>query len=434
MSVIEPTGKRYATLLALIFAGEVMFSLPFHIPRFFRPTMLDVFQLSNTQLGDIFAMYGVVALLAYFPGGTLADRFNARTLIVLSLVATSLGGFYLYTIPTLTGLYALFAYWGLTSILLFWAALIKATRDWGGEQTQGLAFGMLDGGRGLVASVFATIALFILSERIASTGSNPEALKSVILFYSVVILLAAAVIWLTLPAASSRTPTHQTTDRSHWRWVLSEPRVWLQSGVVICAYCGFKSLDNYGIYAVQVLDMDQLEAAKLNTYASYLRPVAAIAAGLWADRWSASKLVTLLFFVACAAFFAMSQGFSTEVATYLILANLLVTFVAVYALRAIYFSLIEEAKLDKRITGSAVGLISVLGFTPDIFFASVAGRILDANPGAVGFEHYFLLMAAICAVGMVFTLTLSRHLALQKNTPSPTSPAGAQGDHIRARH
>ena len=119
MSVIEPTGKRYATLLALIFAGEVMFSLPFHIPRFFRPTMLDVFQLSNTQLGDIFAMYGVVALLAYFPGGTLADRFNARTLIALSLVATSLGGFYLYTIPTLTGLYALFAYWGLTSILLF---------------------------------------------------------------------------------------------------------------------------------------------------------------------------------------------------------------------------------------------------------------------------------------------------------------------------
>ena len=112
----------------------------------------------------------------------------------------------------------------------------------------------------------------------------------------------------------------------------------------------------------------------------------------------------------------------------------MVTFVAVYALRAIYFSLIEEAKLDKRITGSAVGLISVLGFTPDIFFASVAGRILDANPGAVGFEHYFLLMAAICAVGMVFALTLSRHLALQKNTPSPTSPAGAQGDHIRARH
>lgn len=63
----------------------MIFSLPFHIPRFFRPTVLDVFGLSNTQLGDIFAVYGVVALAAYFPGGAIADRYSVRTLIALSL-------------------------------------------------------------------------------------------------------------------------------------------------------------------------------------------------------------------------------------------------------------------------------------------------------------------------------------------------------------
>lgn len=413
MSVItEPTVKRYGTLLALILAGEVIFSLPFHIPRFFRPTMLDVFQLSNTQLGDIFAMYGVVALLAYYPGGAIADRFEARSLIALSLVATALGGFYLYTLPNLTGLYLVFAYWGLTSILLFWAALIKATRDWGGEQTQGLAFGVLDGGRGLVASVFASVALFILSERMASTGSNPAGLQAVILFYSSVSLLSAAVIWFTLPTSDSPVSAGQASERPHWRQVISEPSVWLQAGVVICAYCGYKSLDNYGVYAVQVLEMDQLQAATLITYASYTRPVAAIAAGLWADRWRSSKLVTLLFGCAGAAFFAMSQDFTATVATRLLLANVLITFVAVYALRGIYFSLIEEARLDRRITGSAVGLISVLGFTPDVFFAAITGRILDANPGAVGFQHYFLVLAVICAAGMCFTLALSRHLVV----------------------
>ena len=78
-------------LFALILAGEVIFSLPFHIPRFFRPNMLEVFQLSNTSLGDIFAVYGVVALLAYFPGGTIADRFPPRILMCLSLAATGLG-------------------------------------------------------------------------------------------------------------------------------------------------------------------------------------------------------------------------------------------------------------------------------------------------------------------------------------------------------
>jgi hypothetical protein len=107
------------------------------------------------------------------------------------------------------------------------------------------------------------------------------------------------------------------------------------------------------------------------------------------------------------------------VTTQLVIANLMITFVAVYALRGIYFSLIEEAKLDKRITGSVVGLISVLGFTPDIFFGAISGRILDANPGAVGFQNYFLLLTWICVAGMAFTLVLSRLLAARKKVTDP---------------
>ncbi|MEE4145120.1 MAG: MFS transporter [Halieaceae bacterium] len=398
-------------LFALILAGEVIFSLPFHIPRFFRPNMLEVFQLSNTQLGDIFAVYGVVALLAYFPGGTIADRYPARTLMTLSLAATGLGGLYLWTLPGLLGLYLLFAYWGLTSILLFWAALIKATRDWGGEHTQGMAFGMLDGGRGLVASLFATAATLILAAQLAANGGGQQSLQAVILFYSVVSLLSAAVVWFALPPGNSTGPATSPEGRPHWLQAISTPSVWLQAGVVVCAYCGYKSLDNYGVYAVQVLEMSPLEAAAMNTWASYARPVAAVAAGLWADRWRSSKLVCLLFFCAAAAYFCLSLERAVSMTGALLLANILITFIAVYALRGIYFSLIEEAGLDRRITGSAVGLISVLGFTPDIFFAAITGRILDANPGAAGFHDYFLLIALISAAGMACTLALSRQVA-----------------------
>jgi sugar phosphate permease len=412
----EVTGaavRSSSVLFALILAGEMIFSLPFHIPRFFRPTMLEVFQLSNTQLGDIFAVYGVVALLAYFPGGAIADRYSARSLMVLSLIATAVGGLFFATLPPLAGLYLLFAFWGLTTILLFWAALIKATRDWGGESTQGLAFGFLDGGRGLAASVFATIAVWILGARLSATGSNASAMQAIILFYSVVSLSSALVIWLLLPPGPSPGPERRRREATTapWRRVLSERSVWLQAGVVICAYCGYKALDNYGLYAVQVLHMSPLEAATLNTWASYCRPVAAIAAGLWADRWRSSNVVTLLFASAAAVFCVLAVRDMAALGQELILANLLFTFVAVYALRGIYFSLIEEAGLDRQVTGSAVGLISVLGFTPDIFFAAVTGRILDASPGAVGFHHYFLLLAAISALGMGFTLMLSRLVA-----------------------
>ena len=60
-------------MLGLVLAGEAIYALPFHVTRFFRPTVLEVFDLTNTELGSAQAVYGVVAMLSYFPGGPLAD-------------------------------------------------------------------------------------------------------------------------------------------------------------------------------------------------------------------------------------------------------------------------------------------------------------------------------------------------------------------------
>ena len=49
-----PVWRQHLGLLCIILAGEAVFSLPFHIPRFFRPSVLDAFGISNTALGDAF--------------------------------------------------------------------------------------------------------------------------------------------------------------------------------------------------------------------------------------------------------------------------------------------------------------------------------------------------------------------------------------------
>ena len=65
--------------------------------------------------------------------------------------------------------------------------------------------------------------------------------------------------------------------------------------------------------------------------------------------------------------------------------------------------LIAESKTSNKFTGTAVGVISVLGFTPYIFFASISGRILDANVGLVGFQNYFLFLSVFSIVGILTT-------------------------------
>ncbi len=150
-------------MFTLVIAGEMIFGLPYNIPRYFRPTMLEAFNFTNTQLGDVFAAYGVMAMLAYFPGGVLADRFSTRGLMTTSLIATAAGGLYMATFPNAAQMALLYGYWGVTSVFLFWAALMRATREWGGQGSQGAAFGLLEGGRGLMAAIFASFAVAVFS-------------------------------------------------------------------------------------------------------------------------------------------------------------------------------------------------------------------------------------------------------------------------------
>lgn len=391
----------------------MIFSLPFHVARYFRPTVLAVFDLSNGKLGDIFALYGITAMLAYFPGGAIADYYSVRKLITLSLITTSIGGLYLATIPNIVGLYFVFAYWGITTIFLFWGALIRATREWGGHLAQGRAFGLLDGGRGLVAAAVASLAVLFFSmimpnESAAVTElQRQHALQIVILLYTVLTFATGILVWFFIPDSHNDTSTTKQHFFAGMKQVLGQRIVWLQSVIVICAYCGYKGLDNYGLYAFDVLGMNEVDSARFTSIAAFLRPVAAIVAGIIADRITTSRVIGYSFVVLLLCYTMLAFQLPTPQLINIIYANLIITFVAVFGLRGVYFALLEETGIKQNLTGTTVGLVSLAGFTPDIFFAAIAGRLLDADPGITGHQHFFALLATISAVGIAATLSVT---------------------------
>ena len=414
------TRARFLAMFALVVAGEMIFALPFHVPRYFRASMLASFELSNSALGDIFAVYGVTAMLAYFPGGVLADRLPARGLLTLSLLATAAGGVYLTTLPGRTGLAWLYGYWGVTTILLFWAAMIRATREWGGAHAQGRAFGILDGGRGLAAAVFATLAVWCFS-RFAGDGAMAQvldanarrvALRAVILYYTFATMVAAMLVWRWVPRDTHEGGARRRLNASELLEVLRLPAVWLQALVVVAAYCGYKGLDNYALYAHQVLGFSETKAAGLGAASAYIRPFAALAAGLLADRIGIARSVVALFVALVVAYALLGWVDLTATTRLLIYGNLFVSCAAVFALRGVYFALLEESAVPARLTGAAVGLVSLVGYTPDIFFAAIAGRLLDAAPGAAGHQHYFIGLALIAIIGMAAAGLLLRRRAV----------------------
>ena len=410
---MRATSSRILFIVTLVIAGEMVFGLPFHIARFFRPTMLDVFGFTNTQLGDIFAIYGIAATLSFFPGGALADRFSARKLLTLALIATAAGGLYMSTIPGARQMAFLYGYFGVTTIFLLWGALIRATREWGGDASQGVAFGTLEGGRGLIAALVAGAGVFLLAlympgdASLASDAERRAGLSSVILLYSAVAFGAGLLAWFVVPEPDTATLSKRNPFLGMLE-VINRPLIWAQAAVVISAYCLFKGTDYYSLYAQQAFGFDEVEAARWASYGAYLRVVAAFAAGYIADRFSAGKSILVAFALLAIAFSTLAFFTPGMFGTPIILMNVVVTLCAVFALRGIYFALLQETRTPRHITGAAVGLVSVVGFTPDIFFAPIAGRILDADPGIAGHLNLFSLLAAIAAFGIGAALLLMR--------------------------
>lgn len=416
--------RRAFYMLGLILAGEAVFALPFHVARFFRPTVLEVFSLSATELGAAQGIYGIVAMLAYFPGGPLADRFPARTLLAASLWTTALGGLYMASFPGFEGALLLWGFFGVTTILLFWAALIRATRDWGGRVSQGRAYGLLDSGRGLLAAGLASLGALLFSLSFpdgygaASFEDKREALRLIILGYAAVTALAGLIVWFALAGekpdrerGAAKVPSPAGRVGANIVEVARLPAIWLQAVVIVCAYVGYKGFDNYSLFAVQAYELDEVQAAWVVTLGSWLRPVAALAAGLLGDRYTISRMTVLAFALLLASnlFFAATTPIPGAIS--ILLGNTLLACAAFFGLRGLYYALFEEAKVPAAVTGTAVGLVSVIGFTPDIFVNYVAGLLIDASPGVAGHQHFFWFLSAFSAAGVIASYVLMRMYA-----------------------
>jgi MFS family permease len=397
-------------------AGETIFFLPFVLARIFRPTLLEVFGLTNFELGIAFSLYGVVAMVAYLPGGPLADAFNPRKLIATALITTAAGGFVLAVIPSLSSLKLLYAYWGLTTIALFWAALMRATREWGGEMKQGSAFGLLDGGRGLLTAVTGSVMVAIYASLIpedvasATVEQRTGALRQIILLMAAMTCGTAVLVWFTLPSSTphgqSKSSNFNLRGVSH---VFAMPTVWLQAFIIICAYVGFKATDDFSLYASDVLGLNEVDAAKTGTVSLWMRPIAAIAAGYLADRTSAGLMTVVSFALLAVGSLVLGCDLIHPGMVGIFLMTIICASLGIFALRGLYYAIMKEGKIPVAFTGSTVGLVSVVGYTPDIFMGPVMGYLLDRSPGPTGHQHVFLVVFGFAIAGLAGSVAF-RHL------------------------
>ena len=400
------------SITLLILSGELIYLLPYVLPRIFRPTFLEVFNLNNLQLGSLFSVYGIIALLSYVYGGVISDKFQPKKLMSYSLFFTSFGGLVLASYPSYFVLQILYGYWGFTTVFLFWGAMIKATRVWGGTDNQGQAFGFLDGGRGLVAASMGSLGILIFSIfltndiELTSLTERKEAFRYVILFSSFMIFLTG--LWVLFFMDSNQKDQKNNVISSNTfsniKTVLKIQSVWLIMIIIFSAYIGYRVTDIYSLYASDVMFFNQIEAANVSSLQLYLRPLVCILIAMLADKSSYIYFIIFGFVTMLIGSTIFAFGIVQLNMNFVFYLSLIIVATGTYAIRALYFSIMQEGRIPLVLTGTAVGLISVVGYTPDIFAPPIFGYFLDKYPGLLGHQYVFTILVLFSILGLLASI------------------------------
>ena len=99
-------SKRKYLLIAVMTLSTLCYTYPYLSSTFYTQFM-EAFELSNAQVGNLIAMFGLTAVPGYLFGGLLADRFSPKKLVIISQLLTAVIGLCICFTDTRYCLYAI---------------------------------------------------------------------------------------------------------------------------------------------------------------------------------------------------------------------------------------------------------------------------------------------------------------------------------------
>nr|WP_244146884.1 MFS transporter [Paraburkholderia bryophila] len=408
--------QRYIQLMLLVIAAGAIYPI-LYLRQVYQPTMLDVFHITDSQLGYLYSSLGTIFLVSYLPSGWLADRIAPRLLICFSLIATGVLGLWYSTAPSFPMLMLIFGGWGLSTGLTFWAAVIKRVTMIAGAQEQGRFFGLLDGGRGLIEAMLATIAISLFAW-VTQTKGEPVAagFKLVVYLYAFLCIALGVILALVKDpqgaedAAANRASRQRSNVLVDLKTLAKIPELWLVAAIVFCGYQVFWATYSFSAYLHEGgIGLSVVMAGTITTLKLWMRPIGGIGGGFLGDRYSKVSVLVIALFLAALSLLGLMAA--PRISSHVLLV-FLVLFIGIltYAIRGLYWSLLDRCNIPVTTMGLAIGLISVLGYSPDVFLPLINGYLTQTFPGVFGYQLYFGYVAAMAALGGFAGLALRNML------------------------
>lgn len=413
MNFKNPKVTKWVTLLAVAFTGGVINKICYLRETYYDP-LQQATGATDVELGLLMSAFGIANFIFYFPGGVLADRFSSKKLIIFSCFSTAAAGFWYSTLPPFNILMILHVVFAVTTVFTFWAAMVKIVNNLGSSQEQGRLMGSLEAFRGLFGTIVAFISVFFFSR----AGEGIAGLQATVKFYSVVLIIAGvcAAIFIKEPETmkikkdTSKSKKKEKIKAEDVLAVIKMPRIWLAGILVLMSYSALIFHGMVTPYMTAAFGLSGSVVAVLSTVRTYvMMMVGAMVAGILADKMGSVVKFMKYGFLGMAIFGA---GYLLVPANrdlvWIIVLNFIFYGMCLYSVKALYFATIDECLVPKKLAGTASGIISLIGYCPEIFMYVWVGNIVASGEGLSGYYTVFKFMIGFAVVGVICAVLLMR--------------------------
>lgn len=412
--------KKWISFGTLMLGAGTIYKLGFLKDAFYVP-MQEFMGLSHTQIGVAMSIAGWISTFGFLAAILFVDRISKKILIPASLLGICISGLALATFPSYTVFLLIYCLLAVFADMLYWPTMLKTVRLLGNEDEQGRMFGILEAGRGLMDTIVAFCALGIFS----ALGSNAAGLRAAILFYAIVPGVIAIIAYFLLENDKKADLAHDRegakAEKSKGNGLimqaLKNKNIWLVSFNVFFVYSVYCGLT----YFIPFLkDAYALPAALVGAYGIInqyaLKMLGGPIGGFITDKVlrSATKYLGICFAIVAAmlVIFACLPHQSMGIILGMVITLSISAFV--FSMRAVFFAPMDEVKVPREITGSAMSIGSFIGYLPGAFMYAVYGGILDKVEGIAGYRIVFIVMASFAVVGCLLSMYILNTIKKQK--------------------
>lgn len=400
--------RKYLTIVALGLAGGSIYFLPY-IKFVFYDAQIASMGITNVQSGLLMTMYTVVNMIMYIPGGILADKFSAKKSIIISLLSTSVLA-YIYAFTMKNFAISMIVYLGLSfsTAFVFWSALMKAVRIIGTEDEQGFMYGVYYAVNGITNALTNAFALKFFN---SAGGDLETGFFRAVLSGGSVTILAAVMLFFLMKEGSNAGGT-EVSEEDRFKFadvgkVLRNPVVWIASFVIFCGDGIYTSVSYFNPYLTEVIGITPADSSLISVIRNGLMLLAPVG-GLLADKVfkSTCKWLTTAFVIVGFLFASVMLIPSSMSAAAASIYTLIPSAVGMM-LYGVIFSVMSEAGIPRMLTGTAIGIASIIGYAPDSLYSLIFGGMLDKF-GAGGYNYIFIFLIVSCVIGAIFAQLVRR--------------------------